>query len=270
MTDRAQIDANTTLMRHTRIPGLFQANRFVAMPLAANVNGPHSKRVHAVPFVGQIPTQTQIPAQTQLPHEWYRTVGKRGLDIAFVLAAMPVALLFILISAVVLWAEGGNPFYRQDRLGKNGKVFSILKLRTMVKNADERLAHYLENDPALKEEWEQTQKLKKDPRITRIGAALRATSLDELPQLWNVLKGDMSLVGPRPMMPEQLSLYGDKRAYFALQPGITGLWQVSVRNESEFSQRTKADAEYYRDVSLRQDLGLLLRTVGVVIRGTGY
>ncbi len=203
-------------------------------------------------------------------HALYRGAGKRMLDVLFVLATLPVSVPLIAFCALALAFEGGQPFYRQDRLGRNGNRFSILKLRTMVRDADDLLATYLENDPALREEWETTQKLKCDPRITPVGGFLRATSLDELPQLWNVLKGEMSLVGPRPMMPEQLPLYGNAQAYFAVQPGITGLWQVSERNENRFSVRCKVDAQYYSDMSLRFDIGLLIRTVGVVVRQTGY
>lgn len=140
----------------------------------------------------------------------------------------------------------------------------------MVRDADAKLEQYLAGSSQLRREWDETQKLKKDPRITPVGRVLRVTSLDELPQLWNVLKGDMSLVGPRPMMPDQLPLYGDPRAYFALKPGITGMWQVSARNESRFSYRAQIDSVYGQDLSLRTDLSLLLRTVGVVLRGTGY
>ncbi|TNF62461.1 MAG: sugar transferase, partial [Rhodobacteraceae bacterium] len=141
---------------------------------------------------------------------------------------------------------------------------------TMVQNADRMLEDCLARDPELRREWEETQKLKVDPRITRLGAVLRKTSLDELPQLWNVLKGEMSIVGPRPMLPEQLPLYGDPRAYFALRPGITGPWQVSARNEQGFAMRTEFDDAYHTHVSLALDLGILWRTVGVVLRRTGY
>lgn len=206
----------------------------------------------------------------KLQHVWYRRVGKRVLDILFVIATLPVSVPIVLICVVALWSEGGSPFYRQDRLGKSGKRFSILKLRTMVRDADNLLADYLEKVPALRDEWETTQKLKNDPRITRVGAFLRATSLDELPQLWNVLKGEMSLVGPRPMLPEQLPLYGNATAYFALQPGITGIWQVSARNENRFSFRAEVDAQYFCSLSPLRDFGLLLQTAGVVIRRTGY
>ncbi|MGR3620902.1 sugar transferase [Pseudophaeobacter sp.] len=203
-------------------------------------------------------------------HSAYSAVGKRVLDIVLVLLALPVALPIILLAALCLWVESGLPFYCQDRLGQHGKKFRIFKLRTMVRDADARLQRCLQQDPELRREWDETQKLKKDPRITPVGRILRMTSLDELPQLWNVFTGEMSLVGPRPMMPEQLPLYGEPSAYFAVKPGITGLWQVSTRNESSFASRAAADADYLRAMGLQLDLALIWRTVGVVARGTGY
>ncbi|MFD0858032.1 sugar transferase [Roseovarius aquimarinus] len=200
----------------------------------------------------------------------YRLVGKRCLDIALVVLAAPVALTLIAVAALALWMEGGAPFYRQARLGKGGSRFSILKLRTMVRDADRLLEVHLAADPALRAEWDTTQKLRNDPRITRIGSFLRKTSLDELPQLWNVLRGDMSLVGPRPMLPEQLPIYGDATHYFALRPGITGYWQVSQRNEGAFRTRVALDAAYDYDVSLAEDAKVLWRTVGAVMNRTGY
>ncbi|MFD3189816.1 sugar transferase [Sedimentitalea sp. HM32M-2] len=199
----------------------------------------------------------------------YEMFGKRLLDTALVLAAVPIALPLVLICALVLWCEGGKPFYRQARVGRGGRIFYMIKLRSMVQDAETRLAQVLSSDPELRAEWEHSQKLRNDPRITRVGALLRATSLDELPQLWNVLIGEMSLVGPRPMMPEQLGLYGDPVDYFALTPGLTGVWQVSTRNDSSFAHRATIDAAYRRSLSLGQDLGLLARTVGVVMRRTG-
>lgn len=200
----------------------------------------------------------------------YPASGKRVLDLLLVLLSLPVVLPLVAVCAAALWLEGGQPFYTQVRLGRGGHRFRILKLRTMVRDADRMLQHCLVTDPALRREWDETQKLKNDPRITRVGRILRATSLDELPQLWNVAKGEMSLVGPRPMMPEQLPLYGDARAYFALRPGLTGLWQVSVRNEGSFASRARADADYRRGLSLAGDLVLIWRTAGVVLKGTGY
>ncbi len=200
----------------------------------------------------------------------YAAAGKRGLDLLLVFLSLPLVLPLIALCAAALWLEGGRPFYTQARLGRGGQVFRILKLRTMVRDADRLLLHYLKTDLALRQEWDETQKLKNDPRITAVGRFLRAASLDELPQLWNVLAGDMSLVGPRPMMPEQLPLYGDASAYNELRPGITGVWQVSVRNEAGFASRMRADFEYRRSLSLGRDLGLIWRTAGVVLKGTGY
>ncbi|MEB8386049.1 sugar transferase [Rhodobacteraceae bacterium KMM 6894] len=218
----------------------------------------------------QIANNHDVAPVPPTPTGLYRTHGKRALDIFMVLASAPVALLLIGLSALALWIEGGSPFYRQARLGKGGMTFSLLKLRTMVRDADSQLADYLATDPELRREWDAYQKLKHDPRITRVGNFLRKTSLDELPQLWNVLIGDMSLIGPRPMLPEQLTMYGDTRCYDALRPGITGLWQVSDRNESLFEMRTELDRDYNKSLSFLSDLKVLLRTVGAVMKRTGY
>lgn len=220
--------------------------------------------------VGRAPGLLRAPVAPALPERrrLYREGGKRLLDVTLILLTLPVSLPIVALCAIALWIEGGRPFYTQSRLGRDGGAFRIVKLRTMVRDADARLAECLE-DPASRAEWERTQKLRNDPRITPVGRVLRATSLDELPQLLNVLRGEMSLVGPRPMMPEQLALYGDPRPYFASLPGITGVWQVSGRNESSFASRRGADAEYDRAASLGTDLRLLMRTFGAVVRRTG-
>lgn len=228
------------------------------MPAPANINAP---------FDAVFPAD-QRPQK--LANFQYRDWGKQALDSLLVLLALPFAIPLISLCVAALWFESGLPFYRQDRLGRDGRKFSILKLRTMVRDAEQQLESCLAADPELRREWNATQKLKNDPRITRIGSILRKTSLDELPQIWNVLKGEMSLVGPRPMMPEQLSLYGDARPYFAMRPGITGIWQVSARNEKDFSHRADVDADYFQTVSMGRDLVLLLKTVGVVLQRTGY
>lgn len=199
----------------------------------------------------------------------YRNGAKRFLDIALVLLSAPVTLVVILVLALIVVLDDGHmPFYAQARVGRGGKVFRFWKLRSMVTDAEARLTDHLARDPVARAEWDHSQKLKADPRITRIGRFLRKSSLDELPQLWNVLKGDMSLVGPRPMMPEQQVLYPG-RAYYALRPGITGPWQVSDRNQTSFAARADFDAEYDAALSLKCDLHILLATVGVVLRGTG-
>ncbi|MEP2718642.1 sugar transferase [Pseudophaeobacter sp.] len=226
----------------------------------------------AVPSNGPVtaPTISQAIAAAGGRNSTYGAAGKRMLDLFLILLALPVVLPIVGIAALLLWFESGLPIYSQKRLGQHGKTFRIFKLRTMVRDADARLQECLRNDPAMRREWDRTQKLKNDPRITRVGRVLRMTSLDELPQLWNVVIGEMSLVGPRPMMPDQLPLYGDASAYFAVKPGLTGIWQVSTRNESSFASRSKADADYLRQMGLQQDLTLIWRTFGVVAKGTGY
>ncbi|WP_236019352.1 sugar transferase [Fuscibacter oryzae] len=198
----------------------------------------------------------------------YRNAVKRLLDVAAVAMAVPVVVPVVLAVAIAVSRDGGSPFYSQMRVGKNGKRFRMWKLRSMVPDADGRMAAHLEADPEARKEWELTQKLKNDPRITRIGRLIRKTSMDELPQLWNVLKGDMSLVGPRPMMTCQEALYPGT-AYYLLRPGCTGYWQTSARNETTFEARAEFDAAYEADLSLWTDLKVLAKTVGVILRGTG-
>jgi lipopolysaccharide/colanic/teichoic acid biosynthesis glycosyltransferase len=199
----------------------------------------------------------------------YRSHGKRALDIALVLIAAVPVLIVTAILCIGIMLDGKSPFYSQNRVGLNGRVFRMWKLRSMVANADDVLAGYLAENPEAKAEWDRDQKLKNDPRITKFGRLIRATSLDELPQLFNVLIGDMSLVGPRPIMCSQRVLYPGTE-YYAMRPGITGYWQISVRNESSFRQRASYDADYFRDISFRADLQTVSRTFGVVLKATGH
>lgn len=200
---------------------------------------------------------------------FYKSYGKRVIDVALILFAAPFILPVVAIIALLANSKDASAFYFQRRIGRGGKIFNLVKIRTMVPNAEAALEAYLASDPAARQEWDSTQKLKKDPRITKVGQFLRRSSLDELPQLWNVLKGDMSLIGPRPMMVDQQKLYPGT-AYYALRPGITGAWQVSDRNESSFAGRATFDTEYYTNLSFKTDLSILVRTVGAVIRCTGY
>lgn len=201
-------------------------------------------------------------------HPNFYGAGKRALDIGLVLLGGLFFLPLILILAGLSRLDGGPALFRQPRLGRNGRVFRLWKLRTMVPDADKKLALYLDANPAARAEWDLTQKLKHDPRMTMVGRYLRRYSLDELPQLWNVLVGDMSLVGPRPMLPEQRKLYPGT-AYFDLRPGLTGSWQVSERNGCAFAERAGYDNRYAQTISLGTDLRILLQTVAVVFRGTG-
>jgi len=201
--------------------------------------------------------------------DYYRYGAKRGLDILLIILSLPVSLPLVLGMMALVVLDGGAPLYRQKRLGRGGRVFHLVKIRTMVRSADTLLEYHLRKHPEARREWDETQKLKSDPRITRVGRLLRKCSLDELPQLWNVLIGDMSLVGPRPMMVDQKNLYPGT-AYFDLRPGITGPWQISDRNDSSFAARAGFDSRYLATLSLSRDVAILFRTVMVVVRGTGY
>lgn len=205
----------------------------------------------------------------QRRHGFYRAAGKMIFDWLFVLAALPVVVPLVVVLVFLVALDGAWPFYSQRRVGRNGKVFRMLKIRTMVPGAEHTLQEYLEQNPKARDEWEHKQKLRYDPRITRLGCFLRKSSFDELPQLWNVLRGEMSLIGPRPMMLDQRDRYPGV-AYYHMRPGITGLWQVSDRNESSFSDRAEFDTTYYNDLSLKMDLSIFVRTIGAVLRGTGY
>lgn len=206
--------------------------------------------------------------EPQRRYHVYKTTGKRLLDIALVLLALPAVAPIIAIAAVIIMLDGANPFYFQRRVGFANRIFWMVKLRSMVPNAEERLERHLSENPAAKAEWDDKQKLYNDPRITGVGRIIRKFSIDELPQLWNVLCGDMSLVGPRPMMPEQRVLYPG-RAYYRLRPGITGTWQISDRNDCSFSHRAVYDEEYENSLSSKTDLMVMLNTVRVVVKGTG-
>lgn len=190
---------------------------------------------------------------------------KRCFDL-FVAGGLLLALApFFLFTALLIKKDGGAAFFGHRRVGRNGDMFYCLKFRTMVVNAEDRLAEVIENDPDKAAEWEREHKLKDDPRITRVGKFLRDTSLDELPQLLNVLKGEMSLVGLRPVVLDELLKYGDDVEYYLdAQPGITGLWQVSGRNNVSYERRVQLDAWYIRNWTLWQDVTILLKTVPAV------
>jgi len=220
--------------------------------------------------VTQTATQVEIETGGQLHRRGiYRQLFKRMMDVTLVILGGIVALPLILILSCLIARDGHAPFYWSDRVGRGGRVFRMLKLRSMVHEADAKLEAHLAADPAAAAEWASTQKLKQDPRVTTLGRILRKSSLDELPQIWNVLKGDMSLIGPRPMMPCQRALYPGG-AYYRLRPGMTGPWQVSDRNDSTFVKRADFDRDYDRSLSLWYDLHILARTVTTVMKGTGF
>jgi exopolysaccharide production protein ExoY len=198
----------------------------------------------------------------------YRRFVKRVLDVLAVVLAAPIILPVVAALALIIRRDGGPAFYVQDRIGRGGQLFRCWKLRSMLPDADAALEAHLARHPEARREWAVHQKLKDDPRITPVGRIIRKTSLDELPQLWNVFRGDMSLVGPRPMMPEQSDLY-DGDAYYRLRPGVTGFWQISGRNGTAFADRAHYDSQYDRHLSFVTDTLVLIATVRVVMRGTG-
>jgi len=196
---------------------------------------------------------------------------KRIADILLVLSVTPLALpLLGVILLLVCLDSPGKSIFQQERVGKRGRIFKVWKVRTMVENADQVLDEYLTGHPELCPEWERTRKLKHDPRVTRVGRILRHASVDELPQIWNVLKGEMTFVGPRPILPEEIIEYGSSYdLYVQVFPGLTGLWQVLGRNDLEFKQRVRLDEEYILDWSIRMEISILIRTVKVVFTGYG-
>ncbi|MBN2047983.1 MAG: undecaprenyl-phosphate galactose phosphotransferase WbaP [Anaerolineaceae bacterium] len=196
---------------------------------------------------------------------------KRLLDDLIVVVSSPLWLLVVSVISVVIWIESpGKVFYQHERVGKHGKRFGVWKFRTMVPEADQLLSAYLESHPEAKKEWALRQKLSDDPRVTRVGKLLRKLSLDELPQVFNVLRGEMSLVGPRPIIEEEIPNYGRKfRLYQQVLPGLTGFWQVSGRNDLDYAQRVSLDEYYVRNWSIWFDFYILVKTMKVVISGKG-
>jgi Undecaprenyl-phosphate galactose phosphotransferase WbaP len=196
---------------------------------------------------------------------------KRSIDLFLVCLILPLVTLPLLLIGLLVRLESPGPiFYSQHRVGRDQRKFRIWKIRTMKTNADELLREALAKDGKLREEWLRDRKLRHDPRITRVGKLLRKTSLDELPQLWNVLRGEMSLVGPRPIVEEEVSAYGQNIAlYCRVAPGLTGLWQVSGRSAMSRRDRVRLDSYYVRNWSPWLDLHILARTASVVLTGEG-
>jgi lipopolysaccharide/colanic/teichoic acid biosynthesis glycosyltransferase len=194
-------------------------------------------------------------------------VAKRAFDISFSLAVLGLGLpIYLLLAACVYAASPGPVFFSHKRVGRNRRSFGCMKFRTMVPNADKKLKDLLDKSPEMRREFEETFKLKNDPRVTWIGKFLRVTSLDELPQFINVLKGEMSVVGPRPLVKDELSRYGESIDYvLSVKPGVTGLWQVSGRNDVSYEERVQLDVSYVKRRNFAMDISLVLKTVGVVV-----
>lgn len=213
-----------------------------------------------------IATSVEDPAPPLL------NVSKRAVDVVLTTSLLLLCAPIMLLIAALIRLDGGTAFYRHTRIGLGGVAFGCLKFRSMIADADAVLARHLAADPVAAREWEERRKLIRDPRVTTIGRLLRATSLDELPQLFNVLSGEMSLVGPRPVVTEELDRYycpQGRAAYLSVRPGITGLWQVAGRSNTTFAERVALDRQYVERQSLLGDLLLLIRTIPAVVQRRG-
>ncbi|MET3660358.1 sugar transferase [Aquamicrobium ahrensii] len=210
-------------------------------------------------------------ASSGFVHVWPHPLGgraKRALDGAVAVTALVLALPLMLVVALLIKLTSKGPaVFSHQRIGFNGRTFRCYKFRTMVADAEERLQAHLASDPHAAEEWSKARKLKHDPRLTVLGSLLRKSSLDELPQLFNILRGEMSCVGPRPIVAEELRRYGPvAKDYLRTRPGLTGLWQVTGRDSVDYAGRVMLDAQYVRNWSMRTDLLILIRTVGAVTK----
>lgn len=216
-------------------------------------------------------TEPPLPSNDLVAPE-HVLAARKSLDLLVAFVALVFLAPLMLFIALLIWAHDGGPaVFVQKRIGLNGRRFSCLKFRTMVMDAEDRLKALLESDAAARWEWAESQKLRRDPRVTWLGRFLRKSSLDELPQLLNVLRGDMSLVGPRPIVDSEVIRYGRWfRQYCSVRPGITGLWQVSGRNDIGYRRRVAMDVLYSRRHSAALDLAIMARTVPAVLLKTGY
>ena len=210
-------------------------------------------------------------AAVALPAAQPSQAGLRAFDVTLALACL--VLLCPVMLAAVLFVRASSPgpiIFRHVRIGRDGTRFECLKFRTMANQADALLGELLETCGTLRNEWQSNQKIRRDPRVTRVGQILRRFSIDELPQLFNVLRGEMSMVGPRPIVEAEIDRYGANFAdYCSVKPGLTGLWQISGRNCLSYERRVELDSQYARNRSLELDLAIIARTVPVVLRGTG-
>lgn len=211
------------------------------------------------------------PAPAELSGGYPFPSWKRATDLVMASLALLFLLPLMLVVAVLIRLDGGAVFFGHTRVGTDGRLFRVLKFRTMCPQADQKLAAYLERNEAARREWQLAQKLRNDPRVTWIGTFLRKSSIDELPQLLNVLRGDMSIVGPRPIVPSEVLKYGRYiRQYKRCRPGITGLWQVSGRNDVSYRRRVALDTIYSRHMGdPRMELAVMLQTIPAVLRSKG-
>lgn len=211
-----------------------------------------------------------VPSIVLNADEIKHNFAKRTFDILFSSLVLILGFpIFFLIALLVRFSSKGAVIYGHERIGRGGKPFRCYKFRTMRVNADKLLIEILKNDPELKKEWEETRKLKNDPRVTAIGRFLRMTSLDELPQFWNTLKGDMSIVGPRPVVKSELVKYFGRSTplILSIRPGLTGLWQISGRSNTTYEERIRFDQDYVLSHSFIGDLKIVFDTIPAMFRG---
>lgn len=204
-------------------------------------------------------------------HDATKHAIKRGFDLtAGIILLFLLAPLMMMIIVLIRGGDGGPAFYRQTRIGRGGRTFSCWKFRTMARNSDEALRQLLASDPTAAREWAENQKLTHDPRVTPVGVFLRRSSLDELPQLLNIVVGDMSFVGPRPIVAAERERYGEAFSHcFSVPPGLTGLWQISGRSDCSYATRISLDSQYVSEWHLLLDAKILMRTVPAVLTQKG-
>lgn len=228
--------------------------------------------------MSRFPDSQELPASFSLPvrvtraeYNSARIVVKRGIDLAAgVVLLLLLAPLMLLIAALIRAGDGGPAIFKQARIGRSGKSFRCWKFRTMATNADDALQQLLASDPVAAQEWAESQKLTHDPRITPVGAFLRRSSLDELPQLFNIIAGEMSFVGPRPIVAAERERYGEAFTHcFSVPPGLTGLWQISGRSDCSYATRVSLDSQYASEWHLLLDAKILVKTVPAVLMQRG-
>jgi len=268
---KRKIDTAIFALPHTRredlAPLVSQASlNFRHVMVIPNLGGITNSAVVARDFAGTL----GVEIKHNLLFPWARRT-KRALDLCgAVVGGLLVSPILLAIYSLIKLDSRGPAFYGHWRLGAEGKHFFCWKFRTMYADAERSLEVYLQSDPDLRAEWERNHKLRDDPRITSVGRLLRRTSLDELPQLWNVLRAEMSLIGPRPIVDTEVPKYkNDYKLYARIRPGMSGLWQVGGRSDTGYEERVAIDAYYVRNWSVWLDLIILARTVKIVLRGRG-
>lgn len=248
------------------------SNSFTVRQYKANQTFAHKAKILCMQCFSQANSGNVLKKESKATSGRRPKAGfKRFLDITLCLLAMPVVLpVGFLLALFICFNSPGKPIYRQERIGKDGKPFMLYKFRTMVNGADKLLDEYLRDNPEMAREWQESQKLRNDPRLTSAGKFLRKTSLDELPQIINIFQGNMTLVGPRPIVADEKERYGRYfQEYCEVYPGLTGLWQTSGRNNTTYVQRVAYDHYYINNWTIWLDMWILAKTIPVTIRGYG-